>query len=80
MESIKTFFTTEDVSEMKQAIKDIILDQFKNEIASLDEYLVDTDVLQDLIQDTYEEIMKELKTELKYKLSQKMEKAMSKMK
>lgn len=80
MESIKTLFTTEDIAEMKQAMKGIIVEQFRHELNQLDVYLFNPSVVEELIQETYEEIMKEIKTELKEKMFQKMEKAMSEMK
>ena len=80
MESIKTLFTTEDIAEMKQAMKGIIVEQFRHELNQLDVYLFDPSVINDLIQETYEEIMSEIKVELKDKMLQKMEKATSEMK
>jgi guanylate kinase len=68
MESIKTLFASEDISEVKQEMKKLIVKQFKSELEDLDIYLFDYTMVNNLINETYEEIMAELKSEIKQKL------------
>jgi flagellar biosynthesis component FlhA len=72
IENIKTIFTSEDMIEMKVAMKQIIIDQFRDDMEKLDVYLFDPAEVDSMIDDTYEEILKELKAELKEKLREKM--------
>jgi predicted aldo/keto reductase-like oxidoreductase len=71
MESIKTLFTSEDISEVKQEMKKLIVKQFESELEELDIYLFDYNMVNNLINETYEEIMDELKGEIREKLYNK---------
>jgi hypothetical protein len=71
MESIKTFFTSEDIVEVKEAMKKVIVSHFEKELEELDIYLFDYTMVTDLITETYEEVMAELRSEIKEKLYNK---------
>ena len=71
MESIKTLFTSEDITEVKEAMKKVIVGHFERELEELDIYLFDYTMVNDLITETYEEVMAELRSEVKEKLYDK---------
>lgn len=60
---ILTVLTTEDRNEMKQAIKEMCLDQIREDIKSI--YLIDAHDIRELHQELLSELKEEIKKELK---------------
>jgi putative N-acetylmannosamine-6-phosphate epimerase len=69
---IKTIFTSEDLNHIKNAMKNIIIGQFKNDLERYDRYLVNPSDIEDLIQESYIEIIDEIKKEVKSKMKKRL--------
>lgn len=72
MEAITKLFTTEDQQEMKQALKEIIVEQFKNEVEEYDRYMFDPNDIQEKVEEAFTEVITEIKLEFKEKLREQM--------
>ncbi len=70
MSTIDTIFTTEDKEELKNSFKEIICEQFKNQLEQMDLYLFDPSVVEDLINEAFEEVISDIKKEFKSKLQE----------
>jgi acyl carrier protein len=72
MENISKIFNSQDESEIKQAFKEIIINQFKTQLEEMDLYLFDPNVIEDMINDAFIEIVNDIKKEYKDKIKEKM--------
>lgn len=76
MENITKIFTSQDKQELRDAFKEIIIEQFKNDLEQLDIYLFNPDSIEAMIADVSEEIINEIKLEFKEKIRNELEKIM----
>lgn len=74
MDKFKKIFSPEDEQEMKQAFKEIIIEQFKLDIQDSGEYLVDMSEVEDMIMDSFRDIIDELMTEKRKEIKDKIDK------
>jgi uncharacterized membrane protein len=74
LKDIEKIFTSEDKEEIKQAIKGIILDQFKSEMRDYERYILDPSDVGDWLRDAMEEISDEMKDEYKKIIRERMDK------
>lgn len=65
MENIIKIFSAQDEKEVKQAFKDLLIDQFRQDLEANDCYLFDPGEIEDMIHDLYEECIQEIKEDLK---------------
>lgn len=72
MENIIKIFNSKDETEIKQAFKEIIIEQFRNDIQENDRYLFNPDDISDMIQEAFLNATNEVKQEYKEKLKEKM--------
>lgn len=72
MEAITKIFTTEDQQEMKQSFKEIIIEQFKNDIESNELFLFDPNEVSSMVDAAFIEAIEEIKAEFKKKLRKQM--------
>jgi len=72
MENILKIFTTEDEAELRQAFKEIIKDQFRNDLEQCDTYMFDYNEIQEMVTEGFQEVINEVKKEYKEKLREKM--------
>ena len=61
---IENIFTAEDMQQLKSEFKNVLIQQFKNEVEQNDTYLFDPSTVQELIEEVYNEILDELKPEI----------------
>jgi Glu-tRNA(Gln) amidotransferase subunit E-like FAD-binding protein len=78
MENIIKIFNSQDETEIKEAFKEIIKEQFKSQIEEMDLYLFDSNEIEDMIKEAFEEIINEVKKEYKEKIKDKMFEAINK--
>jgi hypothetical protein len=76
VENITKIFTSQDKQELRDAFKEIIIEQFKNDLEQLDIYLFNPDSIEAMIADVSEEIINEIKLEFKEKIRNELEKIM----
>jgi hypothetical protein len=72
MKAIDTIFTTEDQKELKISFKEIICEEFKNQLNTMDIYLFDPGDIEETISEAFKEIIDEIKSEFKTKLKEQM--------
>ena len=72
--NILTILTKDDQKEIKQALKNIIIEQIKSDFESQDEYIFDRDSIDELMEEAMDEIKEEIKPLLKDFLFSEMEK------
>lgn len=72
MENIIKIFTSEDKSELKDAFKEIIKEQFKSEVEENDRYLFDPNEIEEMVTEAFQEVIDKVKEEYKVKLREKM--------
>ena len=72
MENILKIFTSHDEVELKQAFKEIIKDQFRNDLEQCDTYMFDYNEIQEMVTEAFQEVINEVKQEYKEKLREKM--------
>lgn len=72
MEAITKIFTTEDKEELRQAFKEMIKDQFKNDLEQNDNYLFDSSEIEIMINEAFEEVISKIKNEFEEKLKEQM--------
>jgi hypothetical protein len=72
IENIKTIFTSEEQTEIKQAFKEILIENFRAEIEESREWYFCNSEMESAIQDIMEELMHEIKDEFKGKLKKKL--------
>jgi len=72
MEDILKIFNPQDESELKQAFKDIIINQFKNDFEENSTYLFDPNTVEEMVEDSFREVINEIKGEYKEILRSKM--------
>ena len=65
MDQIMKIFNSEDEKEIKQAFKDIIIKQFKNDLEDSGEYFFDRSMVEELITEMFTEVVEEVKGEVK---------------
>lgn len=73
MENILTLFTSEDKDEIRKAIKEIIIEQIKNDFENTSTYLVDPSQIEDMVSEVVEEVKDEVRSIYKEKLMKEME-------
>lgn len=73
MENVITLLTTEDKDEIKKAIKEIIIEQVKNDFDSYDTYLFNPRQIESMIEEVVEEVKYEIRDTLKEKMIKEME-------
>lgn len=72
MENIVKIFNSQDENEIKQAFKEIIKKQFKNDLEEMDTYMFNPNAIEEMINNSFEEIITEVKNEFKEKLKEKL--------
>jgi len=72
MENILKIFTSQDEIELKQAFKEIIKEQFANDLESMDTYMFDYIEMQEMVMESFKEVINEVRQEYKEKLREKM--------
>lgn len=75
METIIKILTTEDQQELKQGIKEIIIEKFREDVNnyySLFESCDIDDMIQESFQESFQEVIDEIKVEFKEKLREQM--------
>lgn len=72
MNNIMTIFTSKEKTEIKQAFKEILLDNFREEIENSREWYFCNSGMESAINDMMEELMHEIKDEFKGKLKKKL--------
>jgi len=78
MKNIAKIFNSEDEVELKQAFKEIIIEQFRDDLERSDTYLFDPSDVEEMIQDAFKEIVDEIKATYKIKLREEMNAAFDK--
>lgn len=76
MEHIAKIFTSQDKQELRNAFKEIIIEQFKNDLEQLNVYLFNPDSIETMITEAFEEIINGIKSEFKEKMRNELEKIM----
>ena len=74
MKEILKLFTSEDIKEIRDSVKSIILKQVSADIENYDEYIFVPSDAQDIISEAFNEVVEEVKEEFKVKIREKMEK------
>ena len=69
---VKAIFTSEDLTDIKNAMKNIIIEQFKDDLQRYDRYLLNPKDIEDLLEETYSEIIDEIKKDIKRKMKSKL--------
>ena len=73
-ENILTLFTSEDKNDIKQAVKNIIIEQINADMTELRySYIIDDNDLSEMVVGLLEELKAEIKVEYKEKLRAKFE-------
>ena len=72
IDNILKIFDTEDKTELKQAFKEIIKDQFRSDLEQMDVYLFDPNDIEEKIQEAFDEIIDDFKKDYKEKLKERM--------
>ena len=65
MENILKIFTSEDEKEVKQAFKDLLINQFNSDLKENPYYLFSPKIIEELIHNLYEECIYEIQDDLK---------------
>lgn len=65
MENIIKIFNSQDEKEVKQAIKDVLVEQVRRDLDDNDTYLFNPQRVEDMIHSAYEECIEEIKEDLK---------------
>lgn len=73
MNNITTLFTSEDKKEIREAIKEIVIEQIKNDFENYSNYLFDPSQIEDMTCEVIEEVKEEVKEIYKAKLMKEME-------
>ncbi|MGL4452776.1 MAG: hypothetical protein ACRCTZ_16530 [Sarcina sp.] len=73
MEEVFTLLTSEDKSEIKLALKDIIVNQIKNDFEDYGCYLFDPNEIEEWVSEVREEVKDEVRVIFKEKLLKEME-------
>lgn len=68
LDNIVKIFNSEDEKEVKQGLKDIIIEQFRNDLESYDMYLFNPDKIESMIEDAFQEVIAEAKEVMKKKV------------
>lgn len=71
--NILTLFTSEDRTEIRTAIKEIIIEQVKYDFENNSNYLLDPSQVEDMVADVVDEVKEEIRDILKEKLMKEME-------
>ena len=69
--NLETFFNETDKQEVKNAIKEIIINEFKKEISEYGNYIIKPSFISGYLEEALEDIVEELKTEYKNVLLEK---------
>jgi hypothetical protein len=72
MNNIITIFTSEEQTEIKQAFKEILIENFRTEIENCREWYFCNSEMEKVINEMIEELMHEVKDEFKGKLKKKL--------
>jgi len=72
MDEIIKIFTTEDKTEMKQAFKEIVKEQFQSQLEEMDIYLFDPGIIEKMIEEAFSDVITEIKLVFKVKLREQM--------
>ena len=80
MENISKIFNSSDITELKSAFKEILIEKFKEEIEAYDTWFFDKDEMDELCKECYKEILQEVKSEIKEYVRADMMKALDKKK
>lgn len=78
MDNILTIFTSKEQDEIKQAFKEILIENFRNEVEEDASWFFKTDDMSEYIQGMMEELIHEVKDEFKGKLKKKLFEALDK--
>ena len=71
MENILKIFNAEDETELRAAFKEIIKEQFQQQLRDMDLYLFDSSVIDEMIVDAFEDVINQVKLEFKARLREK---------
>lgn len=75
MEDILKIFTTEDKQDLRQAMKTIIIDKFREDLEHYcqDYYVFKTDSIDDLVADLTQEVHQEITMDIKNQFSKRIQ-------
>ncbi len=73
MDNIIKIFNSQDETEIKQALKEILIDHFKNDLEQMDCYLFDPSDFEDMIKEVLQEVADEFKAGLRVKMQEKLQ-------
>ena len=73
MDEILTIFSSEDKQELKEAFKKIIIEQFKQDLLSNDEYLIHPDEIKEMVEEVLNEILDDVKALMKEQIQKELE-------
>ena len=76
VENIIKIFNSEDEKEVKQAFKNIIIEQFRSDVENSDVYLFEPSDVREMVEDAFKEVIKEIKIEFKEKYKEKIFKSL----
>lgn len=81
MENIMTIFTTKDKQEMRDAMKEILIESFERDVEfwQRDNYIFNSDLIDEMVEEIREELMAEIKEKLKKDIYAKLEKDLNKL-
>lgn len=65
MEAIMNLFTTEDLSLMKESMRQIVVDRFEKDLEEMQIWLFDDMQVESMITDMYAELLTEVKEKIK---------------
>jgi len=72
MDEILTIFSSEDKQELKEAFKKIIIEQFKQDLLSNDEYLIHPDEIKEIVEEVLNEILDDVKDMMEEKIREEL--------
>ena len=73
MDEILTIFSSEDKQELKEAFKKIIIEQFKQDLLSNDEYLIHPDEIKEMVEEVLNEILDDVKALMEEQIEKELE-------
>lgn len=79
MKNILTVLSSDDRKEITNAVKNIIIEQFRDDLDAYDYYIFEPDRLNSIFKDIIEEVKEEVKRDFKKKIMSKYETKIGKM-
>lgn len=73
MKDIEKIFNEQDKEELKRAMKNIIIEQFRSDLRDMGVYLLHPDNVAEYLQEAMEEIINDVKDEYKEIIKQKIQ-------